>query len=245
LAAPKAPATVRQVHIILSGALRQARKWGGWPVADIVDRLTSPTVHARKPKAIPRLELSAIYDLAVQRGYQGDVMSTAFQLARLLGCREGELCALRWSYVSSKTSLVTIDKSVTKLNGTPLTEEDTKSHPARQVPLGPKGLAVVTHRRQVQEDEARRGQVKLVDDPYLLSRALDGSEQCLPSGLSQGFTKLVDLLWPRERGPLKPDGRKGDYLSKPRWHFHQIRHRVGTTLAHELLPALLGGDIEA
>jgi integrase len=71
--------------------------------------------------------------------------------------------------------------------------------------------AVLENRRAHQEGFAKVIGTPLVADAYILSRSADGSQPCLPDGLSLAYSRLVKSL-----------GVGG--------HFHELRHFSATEL---------------
>ena len=71
--------------------------------------------------------------------------------------------------------------------------------------------ALLEKRRADQERFAERTGTSLVADAYILSRSADGSQPCLPDGLSLAYSRLVKSL-----------GVGG--------HFHELRHFSATEL---------------
>ena len=218
-----ATATVRQLHAILSGAFSQAVKWG-WVGSSPAARATPPSVHRANRRSITFEELTAIVNLATAGAEygSGDVLPVAIGLLALTGCRRGELAALRWSEVEfsegdARRGVVEIKHSLTVLTGQPWKIGPTKTHQERRVELGDQGVKMLRARRNAQEQWAARVGVKLVANPFVLSRTADGSDPCRPDTLSHQFGELVAKLWPSKSG-------------KPAWHLHDLRHYAATEL---------------
>jgi integrase len=210
-----APATVRKNHNMVAAALRQAVKWG-WLRAAPTDRADPPKVQTTDRGTIPLDELKALMVEAEIADGPGGVLPTAIALGALTGCRRGELCALRWSDVSA--GKVTVRRALTV---TPSTRHEgpTKTGKSKHLALDVVALEALARRREEQEREADLHGDCLVADPYVLSRDSDGSTPCLPDGLTHGFGRLVERLWPRT-----------NKASEPRWHFHDLRHWTATAL---------------
>jgi integrase len=199
------PATVRKLHAIVAAACHQACKWGNL-VNSPTDRATLPRAEHHERGTVTGDEIAAI--LSDMEVTDGDVLPTAIVLGALTGARRGELCALRWSDLNVSTRGLRIARSLT-VRATDWTEGPTKSRHTRPVQLGDVALYVLECRRQAQEALAVDVGVQLVKDPFVLSRAADGSLPCLPDGLTLGFRRLA----------MK--------LGLP-WHFHDLRHFAAT-----------------
>lgn len=209
-----APATVRQLHAIVSAVLAQGVKWG-WLSESPAKRTSPPSVYRPRRKALSLDELQAMLSRAELDGGRGSVLATAVALGALTGARRGELCALRWSDWDGSEQLH-VARALTVLKGGEPKEGPTKTHQERTVVLDVVAVEVLRRRREAQEMGAEVAGTTLVGDAFILSRSPDGADPCLPDGLTHGFTALVDTLWPRAKG------------QKPRWHLHDLRHAVAT-----------------
>ena len=138
------------------------------------------------------------------------VLATAVALAAVTGARRGELCALRWADVDWQKRVLRIRSSLTVLRRVP-TLGPTKTHQRRDVSVDEAMGALLEKRRADQERFAERTGTSLVADAYILSRSADGSQPCLPDGLSLAYSRLVKSL-----------GVGG--------HFHELRHFSATEL---------------
>jgi integrase len=218
------PASIRQLHAILSAALHQAVKWG-WLGDNPTARASPPAIHKRATGIIPAEDLRRIIAEA-ERSRDG-VLPTAIALAALTGCRRGELCALRWSDVTltDEFGVLRVERSLTVI-GQEATVGPTKTHQARRLALDPWALEVLARRRSEQEAQARAQLVELTTDPWILSRRADGSTPCLPHGLTHGFASLcisLGMTVPSRRGERpaasvafpRPSPFRSDY--KPGW----------------------------
>lgn len=213
-----APATVRKLHAILAAAFHQGVKWGYLDQAP-TDRATPPRVECQEAPVITLFEMKAIINEAARAG-EHDVLHTAIALGALTGCRRGELCALRWSDWDEATMTLTVRAALTVLQRK-ATTGSTKTKKTKRLPLDPVATAVLANRRAAQQDWALSHGVTMAPDPYILSRAPDGSKPCLPNGLTHAFERVVENLWPRPRQDGKPVG-------EPRFHFHSLRHFAAT-----------------
>jgi integrase len=124
--------------------------------------------------------------------------------------RRGELCALRWSDVDLKLGHLKVSRSLTVTPGR-LHMGDTKTHQAREVALDEAAVDLLAERRLEQEKYAETVGDQLATDPYILSRAADGSEPCLPDGLGRAYWRLTRELGIQTR-------------------FHDLRHFSATQL---------------
>jgi integrase len=199
------PASVRRYHSILSAALGRAVKWD-WIPSNPADKASPPGPSRSKAQAPP---LVAIQTLITKAQEQDPVLALAIALAATTGARRGELCALRWSDVDWERRTIKIDQSVTAISQE-ITVGETKTHQRRDIAIDESVIASLRGREVEQNSLAREIGVTLVDDPFILSRAMDGSTPCRPDTLTGAYRRLTTKL-----------GVGG--------HFHELRHFAATT----------------
>jgi integrase len=197
-------ASIRRHHSILSAALDQAVK-RDWIPSNPAAKATVPGVERRSATAPDTATVQKLIYAAEQRDH---VLGVAIALAAITGARRGELCALRWSDVDWERRTLRIERSLTVINRE-ATEGPTKTHSRRDIAIDEALGALLTHRRDQQEDYAATVGVPLHRDPYMLSRSADGSKPCPPDSLTGGYRRLAQRL-----------GGNG--------HFHELRHWCAT-----------------
>jgi integrase len=197
-------ASVRRHHSLLHAALGRAVKWS-LISTNPSDRATSPGPVRSTATAPSSLDVQRL--LAAAEG-RDPSLAAAIALAAVTGARRGELCALRWSDVDWSRRTLRIARSLTVI-GTQVTEGPTKTHQRRDVAVGGVLGAFLAARQDQQRAYAGKVGVQLVDDPYLLGEASDGSTACLPDHLTDNYVNLTKRL-----------GIPG--------HFHELRHFSAT-----------------
>ena len=203
------PATIRQIHAIISGALGQAVKWGMVSV-NVARSASPPPVRQAKVSVPTAFQVRAILAAADRRD---PILGRMVMLAALTGARRGEVCALRWCDVDLDEGLLTIAHSILDLPGR-VELKDTKSHAERVLALDPAAVAVLTlHRRDVEQRAARCETVILPAGFVFSDRSLDGSALVRPDRLTAFFNRVRDDLG-------------YDELT-----LHGLRHFVATQLA--------------
>jgi integrase len=197
-AAGSKPATIRQHHSIMSGALTQAVKWG-WrdknpaaggpppekpkgkkriPVVEEVRKLIDAA--GEVPEQTPRTDV----DLAVA------VMVTAVILLAITGCRRGEMVGLQWADVNWADSTLSVVRQRIPLRGGDATIENTKGEgddPDPPVALGPLGLAVLREFRAVVA--AKAAELEVPVGVWLLSKDC-GRSPLNAKGFGSAITEL-------------------------------------------------------
>jgi integrase len=197
--------SVHQHHSVVHAALGRAVKWGLLP-QNPADRATPPRA-ARSTASAPAV--ADVQKLVAEAEKTDTVLAIAVALAAITGARRGELCALRWSDVDWQRRTLTISRSLSVVNKV-VAEGPTKTHQRRDIAVDDALGAFLTRRRAEQVSYAETVGVELVGDPFVLSRSADGSEPCLPDGLTHQYQRLAN-----------------------RWgvstHFHELRHFAATT----------------
>jgi len=197
--------SVHQHHSVIHASLGRAVKWGLLP-SNPADRATPPRP-ARSTASAPRVE--DVQRLVVEAEKTDTVLAIAIGLAAITGARRGELCAIRWSDVNWHRRTLTIARSLTVVDKI-VTAGPTKTHQRRDIAIDDALGTFLARRRVEQERYAETVGVQLVQDPFVLSRSADGSEPCLPDGLTHQYQRLADGLG----------------LAS---HFHELRHFAATT----------------
>jgi len=201
-----ASATVRQYHAILSGSLHQAVKWG-WIERNPTDRATSPSPQG--PKMTPPTP-DEVNRLVAAAEDSDPILATAIAIAALTGCRRGELVALRWSDIDLEGGYLTIERSITTVDGVTY-EGPTKTHQVRHLALDDLCLMVLRQRRAFQEKFSEDTDSPLVEDPFVLSYMAHAGTPVNSDTISHRFSALAAKLGIRCR-------------------FHDLRHFSITTL---------------
>jgi integrase len=147
------PRTIRYVHSILSGALRQAVRWNMLTV-NPCSGVTLPRQERRDMQALNQEQAQAFLAAC-----EHDTCGVALALALSTGMRPCEFLALQWSDVDLERGQVTVTHSLVwgKGEGWSLTEPKT-ARSARTIPL-PASMArlLVDHRRQQNEARLKAG----------------------------------------------------------------------------------------
>ena len=203
---PLSTESVRRHHFLLHAALSRAVKWG-LITSNPADRATPPGLKRSTVRAPTVEEVQKLISAAETDG--DHVLATAIALAAVTGCRRGELCALRWSDVNWGRRTLRIARSLTVIRQQ-ITEGPTKSHGHRNVAVDEALGAMLTKRRADQELYAAEVGIASSSDPFILSRSADGSQPCLPNGLTAAYRRVARSLG----------------LSS---HFHELRHFTATT----------------
>jgi integrase len=204
---PLSPASIRQIHWILSGALNRAVRWR-WIALNPADQADKPALPHPDPRPPSAAEAARI----VTAAWEADPDWGAFVwLAMTTGARRSELCALRWSDVELDEAVLTLRRSVYIDEDGQVVEKDTKTHQQRRVALDAETVEVLREHRRRMEERAEALVLELADDARVFSYEPDGSACWLPDTVTQRYSRLVRGL-----------GIKT--------HLHALRHYSATEL---------------
>lgn len=185
---PLGPATIRQIHFILSGALKRAVRWGWISSNPIVFAETPPA-----PKAKPRPPSPEEAARILTEAWADPEWGTLVWLAIVTGVRRGELCALRWLDVDLSTGVISVSRSIGQRNRDTW-EKDTKDHQHRRVAVDEETVGILAeHRRRLEGRCAALGE-PVPADAFVFSLAPDNSTYMRPNSVSERYSDLADRL---------------------------------------------------
>ena len=213
--AGRAPKTIRNLHVMISGALGQAVKWG-WVPTNVAKLASPPTVHAVAVVPPTADEVRALVAAATERS---PILASLIMFAAITGARRGELCALRWSDVDLGTSTVRISRSMLDIPGR-VEEKSTKTHQERTLALGGAGLALLQLHKEAVGNLALACQTEVAPNAYVFSEHPDGAVPVRPDRVTRLFSAVRDEL------------------GLSHIHLHSLRHFMATQLA-------ASGDVSA
>jgi integrase len=198
------PASVRLIHGVLSGALKQA------VMLQLINQ--NPADHTNRPKqtATEIKPLTADEARALLRAAEGDPLEAVYVLALTTGARIGELLALRWSDLDFDAGILRIERTRSAATTGPRFTTP-KGGRSRSIHLTPRSLEALRSHR------ARQNEMRLAavvwEDADLIFTTRSGSV-IRPSTLTDDHFK--PLL---ERAGLPRSTR-----------FHDLRHSCATLL---------------
>jgi integrase len=183
-----ADSTIRQIHFILSGALKRAVRWR-WIATNPIGQAEPPAA----PKPNPRPPTAAEAAQILAEAWKDPDWGLLVWLTMVTGLRRGELCGLRWTHVDLASGTVTLERSIGQRSRATW-EKDTKTHQHRRIALDPETVALLgEHRRRCEADAEALG-LSLAADAFVFSMSPDGSTHRLPDSVSQRYGKLAKRL---------------------------------------------------
>ncbi|GAA4689322.1 hypothetical protein GCM10023215_26930 [Pseudonocardia yuanmonensis] len=185
---PLAQSTIRQIHVVLSGALRRAVRWQ-WLARNPIEHAEPP----RQPPAKPQPPTSEEAARILNASWDDPDWAVLIWLTMVTGSRRGELCALRWHDVDLVREVLRVERSVAQL-GSETWEKDTKTRQHRRIALDPESVTLLTaHRARCMELAAALG-TELALDAYVFSGSGDGSTHLKPKTITRRYSRLVQQL---------------------------------------------------
>lgn len=190
--APLGVSRIRQVHWMLSGAFKSAKRWG-WisenPIADAVPPAAPPP----KPQPPTAEDAARVVNDAATRDLD---WASLVWLTMTTGIRRHELCALRWTDVvrDGDYTILWIRRGVSKDDDGTLAERDTKTHQQRRVTLDPETADVLREHRERCESALDNAGGALDADAFLFSPAVDYRRFYAPDSITQRYDRRVSRL---------------------------------------------------
>ncbi len=187
---PLAQSTIRQIHVILSGALRRAVRWK-WLSRNPPIENAEPQ---KQPPGNPQPPTSAEAVRILNASWEDPDWAVLVWLTMVTGARRGELCALRWDDVDLVSGTLRIQRSIAELK-TETWEKDTKTHQHRRIALDPESATLLTaHRARSMELAAALG-YELAHDAFVFSHSGDGGAAHMnPRTITRRYGRLVQRL---------------------------------------------------
>ncbi|PSL08193.1 DNA-binding transcriptional regulator YhcF (GntR family) [Haloactinopolyspora alba] len=186
---PLGESTIRQVHMILSGAFRRAQRWK-WISVNPASTAEPPAPARSNPDPPSPEEAARIVTAAWDSDADWGML---VWLTMVTGYRRGELCAIRWEDIDLPNRVLHLSRSIGQL-GRRRWEKDTKSHADRRVVLDEATVELLgEHRDRWVARMAALG-MELSQDAYVFSLKPDGSEPRIPDSVTQRYGKLARRL---------------------------------------------------
>jgi integrase len=183
---------VRDVHVILSGALGMAARWGWIPFNPAL--VARPAGGKGKPRPVPTPE--QVRELFGALTDEPD-FAVFLRLSTTAGLRPSEICALRWMDLDLDAATVNVTGSIVTAKALPekyARKEPKSAHGERLLALDLTTVNLLrAHRARCQQvAEQLGGQVAA--ESYVFARTPDGRTPTRPDAVSKRFTMLVRRL---------------------------------------------------
>jgi integrase len=184
---------VRDVHLILSGALGLAARWGWIPFNPAL--MVRPAGGKGKSRPVPTPE--QVRELFQALADKPD-FAVFLRLSTTAGLRPSEVCALRWREVGLDAATVSISGSIVTAKSLPqkyARKDSPKSvHSERLLALDVATVELLRAHRARCEQLAGQFNGRLEPQAYVFARTPDGRTPWRPDTVSKWFTALVRRL---------------------------------------------------
>jgi integrase len=184
---------VRDVHVILSGALGLAARWGWIPFNPALMVRPAGGKGKSRPVPTPQQVRELFHALADKPDF-----AVFLRLSTTAGLRPSEVCALRWREVDLDAATVSINGSIVTAKSLPqkyARKDDPKSvHSERVLALDTATVETLRAHRARCEQLAGQFNGRLEPRTYLFARTPDGRTPWRPDTVSKWFTALVRRL---------------------------------------------------
>ena len=183
---------VRDVHVILSGALGMAARWGWIPFNPALMVRPAGGKGKSRPVPTPRQVRELFKVLADEPDF-----AVFLRLSTTAGLRPSEICALRWLDVDLDAATVSIDGKIVTAKSLPqkYARKLPKSvHGERLLALDAATVELLRAHRVRCEQLAEQLGGRLDPQAYVFARTPDGRIPFRPDTVSKRFTSLVRRL---------------------------------------------------
>jgi integrase len=184
---------VRDVHVILAGALRLAARWGLIPFNPaLLARPPSGSTGARRP--VP--SYGQVTELLAATANQPE-FAVLLRLSATAGLRPGELCALRWADVDLDAMTVEVNGAIVTSKHLPdhyLRNPPKSRHSERRLALDATTTAMLRDHRDRCDDLAEHVDAELSPAWYVFARTPDGALPMRLDAVGKRFAAVARRL---------------------------------------------------
>lgn len=183
-----APSTVVRIHGIIRAALEQAVTWE-WIARNPARRASPPALVDADPDAPDVDDILAV----LAQAYTDDQEMHAYlRLIAATGVRPGSACGVHVVDVDFAAHLVRHHRAIARSKGAGVYEKTTKSGGRHPIALDRRTIATLRWHLWRMRNRARELDTVLVADPYVFSRAVDGSTPWAPDHVAKRYRRLAD-----------------------------------------------------
>lgn len=212
---PLSASTVRNVHVVIYGALELARRRKWIPVNPAADAEV-PTTPRRLPSPAPADAVPLLLAAAVAEHH---ALPTYLQVTICAGGRRGEVHGLRWSGVDFTRGLVVLRDTVVHGAGGWKVKPYTKTGGQRTIHLDPNTLNRLRALHDRAFTDALACQIALPTDAFVFTDTVDGHKPWNPNTTAARFKRCC------ARAGLPATTR-----------LHDLRHLMATHLIDQGVP---------
>lgn len=144
------PGTVRNLHLVLHSAMKNAVKWN-LVSRNVVGLVTRPTRNTYEAQVLTIEQARTLLETA-----KNHKMWALLVVALATGMRHGELLALRWDDVDFQGGKLFVHRAVSKLNGRGYVEHEPKTKKGRRTIVLPSSVVDVLREHRDYVEQLRR-----------------------------------------------------------------------------------------
>ncbi|MFG1635634.1 tyrosine-type recombinase/integrase [Pseudonocardia alni] len=187
---PLSNTVVRHIHFVLSGAYKRAVRWR-WLAVNPLAQAEPPPM----PKPNPRPPSAEQAARTLNKAWEDPDWAALLWLAMTSGARRGELCAVRWSWISFEPGRETLwlQRGIRKSDAG-WVEGDLKTHQQRRIALDTETVAVLRELKERCVARAEALAIELSEETYVFGGAVDGSTFATPDSVTQRYDRMVKKL---------------------------------------------------
>lgn len=185
---PLSRSTIRQAHVILSGALKRAVRWR-WIATNPIEHAEAPP----QPIAQPRPPTAAEAARILNDAWRDPDWAVLVWLTMVTGSRRGELCALRWRDIDLAGGVLSIERAIAQLGATKWVK-DTKTHRSRRLALDPETVALLMAHNALCTSRSAAVDVALSPEAFVFSPVPDCSQHLNPESVGQRYSRRAKRL---------------------------------------------------
>ena len=184
---PLSASTVRQIHFILSGALRRAVRWK-WVAANPMADADPPS----PPKPSPQPPTAAEAARILNEAWKDPDWGTLVWLTMVTGLRRGELCAIRWRNINFQSAVLSLEKSISQRGAGP--GRRNQDPPATPDHSGPRDRTALWRAPDTLRIAGRRAQVLNSAITLSFSRSLPRVYAPAPDSVTSRYAQFARRL---------------------------------------------------
>jgi integrase len=186
---PLSPATIRQIHSILSGAFAAAVRWE-WIERNPASSAKLPKARPRRPSSPEPEAVAKVIKTARDAGLH--LLALYLWLAAVTGARRGELCGLQWQDVDRKRGILHVAFNYLVRAGAKI-RKDTKTHQDRYLALDTVTLNLLTEQWEEIRSHAETVGVELSEETYIFSNDPLGTVPWNPDWATHKVAEVAEV----------------------------------------------------
>jgi integrase len=181
-----APKTIRNIHSVISAALKKAVTWKMIQANPAIDVTLPKKVHAEM--VVLTKEQSAELLAACEGRWLHPIIFTAM----MTGMRRGEIVALRWANVNLDEKYIRVIEAVEKTKDGIRIKDTKTTNGRRKIPLTPQSVEYLKRHKVAEAEKRLRLGIGWDDDAFVFTT----QDCCMrkPNGITKNFGEFVRAI---------------------------------------------------